>query len=183
MATSNSYLSSKAQIDSLLSNISFVEVAEGFVVINPLNPIYTNLYNSMNNYLSDIDPKFTIEIITSDGYLSYSNKLSQSDALKAPNQNTSPEVMAAINFMWGNPMINKTTFPVKPIYPDYLAPMVSDGYAIAERYHLFSNDNRQFVAKTWAGFKENTNISNENGPTYGSIFTLRVSQNRLFIRN
>ena len=54
----------------------------------------------MNNYLLDIDPKFTIEIITSDGYLSYSNKLSQSDALKAPNQNTSPEVMAAINFLW-----------------------------------------------------------------------------------
>lgn len=99
MATSNTYLSSKAQLDYLLSDISFVEILEGFIVINQLNPIYTVLYNSMNNYLLDIDPKFTIEIITSDGYLSYSNKLSQSDALKAPNQNTSPEVMAAINFL------------------------------------------------------------------------------------
>ena len=35
MATSNSYLSSKAQLDSLLSDISFVEVSEGFIVINP----------------------------------------------------------------------------------------------------------------------------------------------------
>ena len=29
------------------------------------------------------------------------------------------------------------TFPIRPIYPEYLAPMVSDGYAVADRFHLF----------------------------------------------
>jgi hypothetical protein len=178
MAASNSYLSSKAQIDSLLSKFEFLQIAEDFVIIDPSSPIYTDIYKAMDDYLQNVNPKFTIEIITSDGYLSYSNKLSQADALKAPNQNTSPEVMASINFVWGNPMINKTTFPIRPIYADYLAPMVSDGYGIADRYHLFTGDNRQFVAKTWAGLKDNTLVVSQDGPTYAAIFTLRVSQNR-----
>lgn len=176
---SNSYLSSKAQIDFLLSKVEFVELAEGFVVIDPKSPIYTIIYNDMNIYLSSVSPKFTVEIITSDGYLSYSNKLTQSEASNASNQNTCPEVMAALNFVWGNPMVNKTVFPIRPIYPEYLAPMVSGGYGIADRYHLFSADNRQFVAKTWAGYKGNTSVISENGPVYAAIFTLRVSQNRL----
>ncbi len=87
--------------------------------------------------------------------------------------------MAALNFVWGNQMINKTAFPIRPIYPEYLAPMVSEGYAVADRFHFFSADNRQFVAKTWAGYKGNTNILTSNGPLYAAIFTLRVSQNRL----
>lgn len=179
MAASNSYLSSKAQLDSLLSKLDFVELAEGLVVIDPISPIYTTLYNNMNIYLSSVNPKFTVEIITSNGYISYSNKLTQSEALNAPNQNTCPEVMASLNFVWGNPMINKTAFPIRPIYPEYLAPMVSDGYAVADRFHLFSADNRQFVAKTWAGYKGNTSTISLNGPLYAAIFTLRVSQNQL----
>lgn len=179
MAVSNSYLSSKAQIDSLLSKFEFLEIAEDFVIVDPLSQIYTDIYNAMDDYLQNVDPKFLIEIIDSTGYLNYSNKLSQADAAQAPNQNTCPEVMAAINFVWGNPMINKTTFPIRPIYPEYLAPMVSDGYGIADRFHLFTLDNRQFVAKTSAGLKDNTNVLTLNGPTFAAIFTLRVSQNRL----
>ena len=176
---SNSYLSSKAQIDSLLSKFEFLNIAEELVIVDPLSSDYTDIYTGMDDYLQNVNPKFTIEIINSTGYLNYSNKLSQSDAAQAPNQNTCPEVMASINFVWGNPMINKTTFPIRPIYPEYLAPMVSTGYGIADRFHLFTSDNRQFVAKTWAGFKDNTDVFSLNGPTYAAIFTLRVSQNRL----
>ena len=105
--------------------------------------------------------------------------MNSTDVEQQPNQNTCPEVMSAINFVWGNPMVNKTTFPIRPIYPEYLAPMVSDGYGIADRVNFSLRIDPQFVAKTYDGFKGNLNLTSENGPTYNAIFTLRVSQSTI----
>lgn len=184
----NTYLSSKEKIDSLLSDFQFLYISITLVSIenNDINyPIYSNFYNEMNEYLSDVDTKFKIEIISSDGILKYSNKLTVDEALAQPNQNTCPEVMASVNFVWGNPIINKTTFPVQPVYPDSVAPMVSAGYGVADRliYTDFGNniyENIQFVAKTWNGIKILNGLFDDGpSPLFPIIMTIRVSQNSL----
>jgi len=184
----DTYLSSKAQLDSLLSDLEFLELSTAIVSIDNNNQnkfIYMDIYNAINVYLSNIDTKFKIEIISSDGRLKYSNKLIVEYILEQPNQNTCPEVMASVNFVWGNPMINKTTFPVQPIYPNSVAPMVSAGYGVSDRL-IYNNilqnirENRQFVTKTWNGIKiENGFFNDGPGPLFPAIFTVRVSQNNI----
>ena len=179
----NTYLSSKTQLDSLLSDLEFLQISSALVVIdtdNMTDSIYSDIYDDMNAHLSNVDPKFRIEVISSDGRLKYSNKLIVDEALAQPNQNTCPEVMASVNFVWGNPMINKTTFPVQPIYPDSVSPMVSAGYGVADRLILNPFTNNQFVAKTWNGIKIEDNFF-EDGPSplFPGIFTVRVSQNNI----
>lgn len=171
----NTYFSSKALIDSLLNEFTFIEIATFLVIVNQ-NP-NPNIYNEMNDYLSDVDPKMTVDIISSTGVFLYSNKLTFEEILEQPNQNTCPEVMAAVNFVWGNPMINKTAFPIKPVYPDSVAPMVSAGYGLADRLDFTVFKNQQYVAKTWDGFNPDNNQLNDKGPLWAGIFTLRVSQN------
>ena len=184
----DTYLSSKAQLDSLLSDLDFLERSSAIVAIDnnvQTESIYSDIYDEINALLSDIDPKFRIEVISSNGLFKYSNKLTVEESLEQPNQNTCPEVMASVNFVWGNPMINKTTFPVQPIYPDSIAPMVSAGYGVADRlifYNLFPNvsENNQFVAKTWNGIKiENSLFTDGPSPLFPAIFTVRVSQNNI----
>jgi len=184
----DTYLSSKAQLDSLLSDLDFLEISSAIVVINnniETESIYSGIYDDLNAHLSNVDPKFRIEVISSDGLLKYSNKLTVEQAFTQPNQNTCPEVMASVNFVWGNPMINKTTFPVQPIYPESVAPMVSAGYGVADRliiYNIFQNirENNQFVAKTWNGIKiENGFFNDGPSPLFPAIFTVRVSQNNI----
>ena len=175
----NTYFSSKAQIDSLLSNLQFIEIATFLVIINSGDPDYSIFYNAMNDFLSDVDPKMTIDIISSTGVFLYSNKLTLEEVLEQSNQNTCPEVMASVNFVWGNPMINKTAFPIKPVYPDSVAPMVSAGYGLADRLDFFAFKNQQYVAKTWDGFNPDNNQLNDKGPLWAGIMTLRVSQNNL----
>ena len=92
---------------------------------------------------------------------------SEDETVNLPNQNTCPEVLASVNFLWGNPMINKTAFPIKPIYPAYIAPTISEGYGISDRYSSIFLKNLQFICKTWGG---------NDGPMNGSIFSLRVSR-------
>lgn len=174
----NTYFSSKAQIDSLLSDFEFIDIATYLVIVNQNYLYYPNIYNEMNNYLSDVDPKMTVDIINSTGVFLYSNKLTFEEVLEQPNQNTCPEVMAAINYVWGNPMINKTTFPIKPIYPDSVAPMVSAGYGLADRLDFFAFKNQQYVAKTFDGIDIKDDIFIK-GPLWASIMTVRVSQNNL----
>jgi hypothetical protein len=182
----DTYLSSKAQLDSLLSDLDFLEISSSLVVIDnnvQTESIYSDIYDDLNVHLSNVDPKFTIEVISSNGLLKYSNKLTVEKAFAQPNQNTCPEVMASVNFVWGNPMINKTTFPVQPIYPESVAPMVSAGYGVADRltfYNILPNidENNQFVAKTWNGIKNENGFFNDGpGPLFPAIFTVRVSQN------
>ncbi len=184
----DTYLSSKAQLDSLLSDLDFLEISSAIVALDnnvQTESIYSDIYDDLNANLSNIDPKFRIEVISSDGILKYSNKLTVEEALAQPNQNTCPEVMASVNFVWGNPMINKTTFPVQPIYPESVAPMVSAGYGVADRliiYNIFQNirENNQFVAKTWNGIKiENGFFNDGPSPLFPAIFTVRVSQNNI----
>jgi len=184
----DTYLSSKAQLDSLLSDLDFLERSSAIVTLDnnvQTESIYSDIYDDLNAHLSNVDPKFRIEVISSNGILKYSNKLTVEEAFEQPNQNTCPEVMASVNFVWGNPMINKTTFPVQPIYPDSVAPMVSAGYGIADRliiYNIFQNirENNQFVAKTWNGIKiENGFFNDGPGPLFPAIFTVRVSQNNI----
>jgi len=180
----NTYFSSKAQIDSLLSDLGFIEIAIGLVIINSSNPNYTDIYNLMNDFLSEeeeVDPKMTVDIISSTGVFLYSNKLTLEEVLEQPNQNTCPEVMASVNFVWGNPMINKTAFPIKPVYPDSVAPMVSAGYGLADRLDFFAFKNQQYVAKTWDGLNVGNNQLNDQGPLWASIFTVRISQNNIII--
>lgn len=180
----NTYFSSKAQIDSLLSDLGFLEIATGLVIINSSNPNYTDIYNLMNDFLSEeeeVDPKMTVDIISSTGVFLYSNKLTLEEVLEQPNQNTCPEVMASVNFVWGNPMINKTAFPIKPVYPDSVAPMVSAGYGLADRLDFFAFKNQQYVAKTWDGLNTGNNQLNDQGPLWAAVFTVRVSQNNIII--
>jgi len=175
----NTYFSSKALIDSLLSDFEFIEIATYLVIVNQKYSNYPNIYNEMNYFLSDVDPKMTVDIISSTGVFLYSNKLTLEEVLEQSNQNTCPEVMASVNFVWGNPMINKTAFPIKPVYPDSVAPMVSAGYGLADRLDFFAFKNQQYVAKTWDGFNPDNNQLNDKGPLWAGIMTLRVSQNNL----
>lgn len=177
----NTYFSSKAQIDSLLSNLQFLEIATLLVIVNSSDPDYSIFYNAMNDFLSDVDPKMTIDIISSTGVFVYSNKLTLEEVLEQSNQNTCPEVMASVNFVWGNPMINKTAFPIKPVYPDSVAPMVSAGYGLADRLDIFAFKNQQYVAKTWDGLNTGNNQLNDQGPLWAGIMTLRVSQNNFVL--
>lgn len=175
----NTYFSSKAQIDSLLSNLQFQEIATILTIVNPTNPDYSIFYNAMNDLLSDVDPEMTVDIILSTGVFLYSNKLTLEEVLEQPNQNTCPEVMASVNFVWGNPMINKTAFPIKPVYPDSVASMVSAGYGLADRVDFIASRNNQYVSKTSNGFKIENNELNDQGPLWAGIMTLRISQNNL----
>lgn len=177
----NTYFSSKAQIDSLLSDLQFLEIATYLVIINQNNSNYSNIYNQMNDYLSDVDPKMTVDIISSTGVFVFSNKLTLEEVLEQPNQNTCPEVMASINFVWGNPMINKTAFPIKSVYPDSVASMVSAGYGLADRLDILSFKNQQYVAKTWDGLNIGNNQLNDQGPLWAGIMTVRISQNNFII--
>jgi hypothetical protein len=178
----NTYFSSKAQIDSLLSNLQFIEIATLLVIVNSSDPDYSIFYNAMNDFLSDVDPKMTVDIISSTGVFLYSNKLTLEEVLEQSNQNTCPEVMASVNFVWGNPMINKTAFPIKPIYPDSVAPMVSAGYGLADRLNVNSEIiNNQYVAKTWDGLNTGNNQLNDQGPLWAGIMTVRVSQNNFLL--
>jgi hypothetical protein len=177
----NTYFSSKAQIDSLLSDLQFLEIATYLVIINQNNSNYSNIYNQMNDYLSDVDPKMTVDIISSTGVFVFSNKLTLEEVLEQSNQNTCPEVMASINFVWGNPMINKTAFPIKSVYPDSVAPMVSAGYGLADRLDFLSFKNQQYVAKTWDGLNTGNNQLNDQGPLWAGIMTVRISQNNFII--
>ena len=177
----NTYFSSKEQIDLLLSDFEFIEIANALVIINSSDPTYSIIYDAMDDFLSGVDPKITVDIIGSTGVFLYSNKLTLDEVLEQSNQNTCPEVMASINFVWGNPMINKTAFPIRPVYPDSVAPMVSAGYGLADRLDFSAFKNQQYVAKTWDGIKRDDNILNDQGPLWASILTLRVSQNNIII--
>jgi hypothetical protein len=177
----NTYFSSKAQIDSLLSDLGFLEIANALVIINSSDPDYPIIYDAMDDFLSEVDPKMTVDIIGSTGVFLYSNKLTLEEVLEQSNQNTCPEVMASINFVWGNPMINKTAFPIRPVYPDSVAPMVSAGYGLADRFDFFAFKNQQYVAKTWDGLNISTTTLNDQGPLWASVLTLRVSQNNIVL--
>ena len=161
------YLSSKAYIDYLLSQSEFIIIAELLTNTNPNSLEYTELYNKMNDYLSGSDSKYIVDIVSSDGRYLYCSEFESTATVNLPNQNTCPEVLASVNFLWGNPMINKTAFPIQPIYPAYIAPTISEGYGISDRYSLIFLKNLQFICKTWGG---------NDGPMNGSIFSLRVSQ-------
>jgi len=184
----DTYLSSKVQLDSLLIDLDFLERSSAIVSLDnnvQTESLYSDIYDDLNANLFNVDPKFRIEVISSNGILKYSNKLTVEESLEQPNQNTCPEVMASVNFVWGNPMINKTTFPVQPVYPDSVGPMVSAGYGVADRliiYNIFLDiiENNQFVAKTWNGIKiENGFFNDGPGPLFPAIFTVRVSQNNI----
>ena len=179
----NTYFSSKAQIDSLLSDSNFQEGATALISISTNDPVYSQIYTKMNDFLADVDPKMTVDIISSTGIFAYSNKLTLEKVSEQPNQNTSPEVMASVNFVWGNPMINKTAFPIKSVYPDSVAPMVSAGYGLSDRISIISQiiNNQQYVAKTWDGVNKDNQLLNGKGPLWANIFTLRVSQNNIIL--
>ena len=177
----NTYFSSKAQIDSLLSDFTFIQIANALVIVNSSNPNYPIIYDTMDDFLSEVDPKITVDIIGSTGVFLYSNKLTLEEVLEQSNQNTCPEVMASINFVWGNPMINKTAFPIRPVYPDSVAAMVSAGYGLADRVDLFASKNQQYVAKTWDGLNISDNALNDQGPLWASVLTLRISQNNIVL--
>jgi hypothetical protein len=177
----NTYFSSKVQIDSLLSNLQFLELASVLAVVSPTNPNYSIFYNAINDLLSGVNPKMTVDIIHSTGVFLYSNKLTLEEVLEQANQNTCPEVMASVNFVWGNPMINKTVFPIKTVYPDSVASMVSAGYGLADRLDFVVSRNNQYVAKTWDGINRENNVLNDKGPLWAGIMTLRVSQNNIIL--
>ena len=161
------YLSSKAYIDYLLSQSEFIIIAELLTTTNPSSSEYNELYNKMNNYLSGSDSKYIVDIMSSDGRYLYCNKFESTATINLPNQNTCPEVLASVNFLWGNPMINKTAFPIQPIYPAYIAPTISEGYGISDRYSSIFLQNLQYICKTYGSY---------DGPMNGEIFSLRVSQ-------
>ena len=66
----------------------------------------------------------------------------------------------------GNPMINKTAFPIRNIYPLTLEPLVSGGYGMSERISSTTNLPEYYVAKMHG---------NTISPLRPYLFTLRVS--------
>ena len=165
----DTYLSSKAQLDSLLSDLKFLEISSAIVALDnnvQTESIYSGIYDDLNAHLSNVDPKFRVEVISSNGILKYSNKLTVEKAFEQPNQNTCPEVMASVNFVWGNPMINKTAFPITNIYPLELGPTIAEGYGLANRLSSTSGLFEYNVAKT---------NSDTVSPLNAKVFTVRVS--------
>ena len=161
------YLSSKAYIDYLLSQSEFIIIAELLTNTDTNSLEYNSLYNKMNDYLSGSDSKYIVDIMSSDGRYLYCSEFESIITVNLPNQNTCPEVLATVNFLWGNPMINKTAFPIKPIYPAYIAPTISEGYGISDRYSSIFLKSLQYICKTYGSY---------DGPMNGAIFSLRVSQ-------
>jgi len=162
---SQKYLGCKLIVDELLDSITFVELAQYLILTKRGSSQYNTLYTQLDTVVKGITSQRTI-IVKSDGSFYYDSSLSSSQAILVENHNNRPEIMASVNFLWGNPMINKTAFPITNIYPLELGPTIAEGYGLANRFSSTSGLFEYNVAKTYSDF-----IS----PLNAKVLTVRVS--------
>lgn len=162
---SQKYLGGKFIVDELLADPSFLELAQNLILTKRGSSQYNTLYTQLNTVVQEITSERTI-VVKSDGSFYYDSSLSSSQAILVENHNNRPEIMASVNFLWGNPMINKTAFPITNIYPLELGPTIAEGYGLANRFSSTSNLFEYNVAKTH---------SDSLSPLNAKVFTLRVS--------
>ena len=164
---SQKYLGGKLIVDELLADADFVELAQNLVLTKRGSSEYNTLYTQLNTVVQGITSERTV-VVKSDGVFYYDSNLSSSQAILVENHNTRPEIMASVNFLWGNPMINKTAFPITNIYPLELGSTISEGYGLANRFSSTANVFEYNVAKTH---------SDSVSPLNAKVFTVRVSVN------
>ena len=162
---SQKYLGGKLIVDELLADPSFLELAQNLVLTRKGSSQYNTLYTQLNTVVQGITSERTV-VVKLDGSFYYDSNLSSSQAILVENHNSRPEIMASVNFLWGNPMINKTAFPITNIYPLELGPTIAEGYGLANRFSSTSNLFEYNVAKTH---------SDSLSPLNAKVFTLRVS--------
>ena len=162
---SQKYLGGKLIVDELLDSINFVELAQNLVLTKRGSSQYNTLYTQLNTVVQGITSERTV-VVKSDGSFYYDSNLSSSQAILIENHNNRPEIMARVNFLWGNPMINKTTFPITNIYPLELGSTIAEGYGLANRLSSTSDNLEYNVAKTH---------SDTVSPLNPKVFTVRVS--------
>jgi len=162
---SQKYLDSKLIVDELLADADFVELAQNLVLTKKGSSQYNTLYTQLNAVVQGITSNRTV-VVKSDGSFYYDSNLSSSQAILVENHNSRPEIMASVNFLWGNPMINKTAFPITNIYPLELGPTIAEGYGLANRLSSTSDNLEYNVAKTY---------SDSVSPLNAKVFTVRVS--------
>jgi hypothetical protein len=160
------YLLGKIEIDRLFTNNEFILLSEGIIKTKRGSSEYNQLYNQITTLLQSLNIKDRVVIIKIDGAFYYDSSLDSSKAILAENHNSRPEIMSTINFTWGNPMINKTAFPIRNIYPLTLEPLVSGGYGMSTRISSITNSLEYYIAKVY---------SNTLSPLSPDLFTLRVS--------
>ena len=161
------FLDGKLIVDELLADADFVELAQNLVLTKRGSSEYNTLYTQLNTVVQGITSERTI-VVKLDGSFYYDSNLSSSQAILVENHNSRPEIMASVNFLWGNPMINKTAFPITNIYPLELGPTISEGYGLANRLSSTSDNLEYNVAKTH---------SDSVSPLNAKVFTVRVSVN------
>jgi len=162
---SQKYLGGKLIVDELLDSISFVELAQNLILTKRGSSQYNTLYTQLDTVVKGITSERTI-VVKSDGSFYYDSSLSSSQAILVENHNSRPEIMASVNFLWGNPMINKTAFPITNIYPLELGPTIAEGYGLANRFSSTSGLFEYNVAKTY---------SDTVSPLNAKVLTVRVS--------
>lgn len=162
---SQKYLGGKLIVDELLDSINFVELAQNLVLTKRGSSQYNSLYTQLDTVVKGITSERTV-VVKSDGSFYYDSNLSSSQAILIENHNNRPEIMASVNFLWGNPMINKTAFPITNIYPLELGPTIAEGYGLSNRLSSTSGFFEYSVAKTH---------SDTVSPLNAKVFTVRVS--------
>jgi hypothetical protein len=162
---SQKYLAGKLIVDELLADVHFVELAQNLVLTKRGSSQYNTLYTQLDTVVKGITSERTV-VVKSDGSFYYDSNLSSSQAILVENHNSRPEIMASVNFLCGNPMINKTAFPITNIYPLELGPTIAEGYGLANRLSSTSDNLEYNVAKTH---------SDSVSPLNPKVFTVRVS--------
>ena len=162
---SQKYLGGKLIVDELLDSISFVELAQNLILTKRGSSQYNTLYTQLNTVVQGITSERTV-VVKSDGSFYYDSNLSSSQAILVENHNNRPEIMASVNFLWGNPMINKTAFPITNIYPLELGPTIAEGYGLANRLSSTNGNLEYYTGKTH---------SDSVSPLNAKVFTVRVS--------
>jgi hypothetical protein len=162
---SEKYLGGKLIVDELLADADFLELAQNLILTKKGSSEYNSLYTQLDAVVKGITSERTV-VVKSDGSFYYDSNLSSSQAILVENHNTRPEIMASVNFLWGNPMINKTSFPIRKIYPLELGPTIAEGYGLANRLSSTSGFFEYNVAKTH---------SDSLSPLNAKVFTVRVS--------
>ncbi len=163
---SGTYLSSKAVLDKLLANKTFIYRAKLLVDSDRGTPEYLTAYRALDNIIRQLGVTETdrVVIVKSDGGYWYSNLSSPEKTATVENHNTRPEVMVAINYAFGNPVTNTN------IYPKDLQSSCFKGYGYAERESSTEGRIEQYVAFTYKPTDSPLNIN---------VFTLRVSEKLL----
>jgi len=159
------YLGGKLIVDELLDSSDFVELAQILILTKRGSSEYNSLYAQLDTVVKGITSERTI-ILKSDGSFYYDSNLSSSQAILIENHNNRPEIIASVNFLWGNPMINKTAFPITNIYPFELGPTIAEGYGLSYRVNSITGIYEYSVAKTYSDFVS---------PLNAKVFTVRVS--------